>query len=274
MPIIENLPSDDYFAIEAASNSGLKMIRRSPAHFKYPEPSKKDTRAMEIGSAIHCAILEPEKFASHYLVAEADDRVSAFYKGLAKDVGSGRVLTRPEYRRILGMQESAYRNSRFRAYMKSPGRNELTVTSVDPVTGVPIKCRFDRKGDGMSALDLKKCQDARGSEFSKAIGNYGYYMQIAFYAFVWECETGEKMDCSSDFPLVAIEENSPHGVVLHDLDEVALELGRRHFREALDTYARCLDSGVWPGYEDESELTSVSNWMAGELLNEDGFGGV
>ena len=271
MPILENLPAEEYFAIEAASNSGLKLIRRSPAHFKYPEPVKRDSRAKEIGSAIHMALLEPEKFGKHYLVAESDDRVSAYYKGLAKDVGGDRVLTRPEYRRILGMQESAYRNSRFRRYMERSGRNELSVTTIDPATGVPIKCRFDRLGDSLFACDVKKCQDARGNEFAKAITNYGYYMQIPFYQHVWKCETGEDL---REFPLIAIEEDSPHAVVVHDLDEVALELGKLHFRQALDTYARCLDSGTWPAYEEESEVTSVTSWAANELLGDDMFGGV
>lgn len=272
--IHENLPFADYLAIDAASNSGLKKVRRSPAHFKYPEPQKKDSRAMEIGRAIHMAVLEPDLFRTTYHVAEADDRVSSFYKGLAKDFGGDLVLTRPEYRRVNGMLESAYRNQRFADLMRRSGRSELSVVTADPITGVPIKVRFDRKGDGLFALDLKKCQDARGSEFCKAIGNYGYYMQIPFYAYAWELETGEKMNCSRDFPIVALEEDSPHAVVLHDLDEIALELGRRHFRKALDDYARCRDAGEWTGYADQSEVTSVPSWMANELLDDEMFGGV
>ncbi len=262
MAIIENLPFDQYLAIEAASNSFLKDMRRSPAHARYKEAEDYDTRAKEIGSAIHMAILEPERFSEHYLIADADDRRSAHYKGLAQDVGGHRVLTRSEFRRIDGMQNSAYQNKRFAKLMSDPGRNELSVVSKDPVTGVAVKCRFDRKGDGMWALDLKKCQDARGSEFVKAVTNYGYYMQVAFYVAVWEWETGEKI---SYFPLVAIEEKAPHGVVMHPIDEVAMILGRKHFREALDSYARCLDSEVWPGYADEEEMISVTEWAATEL---------
>lgn len=269
--IYENMPAEEYFAIEAASNSGLKLVRRSPAHFKYREPGTGDTRAKQIGSAIHMALLEPEKFAKTYHVAEADDRVSAYYRGLAKDLGGAVVLTRPENRRIIGMQDAAYRNKRFAAMMQAPGRNELSVVTTDPATGVLIKCRFDRKLDSLPALDIKKCQDARGNEFAKAITNYGYYMQIAFYRHVWKCETGEDIP---EFPLAALEEDSPHGFVLHDLDEVALELGRLHFREALDTYARCLDSGIWPAYEEESEVTSVTSWAANELLGDEMFSGV
>lgn len=271
MPIYENMPAEDYFAIDAASNSGLKLIRRSPAHFKYREPGTGDTRAKQIGSAIHMALLEPEKFGAHYLVAESDDRVSSYYKGLAKDVGGHRVLTRPEHRRIVGMQDAAYANKRFKSYMQAPGRNELSVVTTDPETGATIKCRFDRKLDGLPAFDLKKCQDARGIEFAKAITNYAYYMQIAFYRHVWFCETGERI---SEFPIAAVEEDSPHGFVMHDLDEIALELGRIHFREALNTYAECKASGIWPAYADESEVTSVTGWAANELLDDDMFGGV
>lgn len=269
--IIENLPADEYFAIDAASNSGLKLIRRSPAHFKYPEPEKRDSRAKEMGSAIHMALLEPDLFAKTYHMAEADLRTDAYYRGMAKDFGGAVVLTRQEHRKVIGMQNAAYRNTRFAGYMKSLGRNELSVHTADDETGVPIKCRFDRMGDSIFAFDVKKCQDARGEEFTKPISNYGYYMQVAFYQHVWFCETGEKLE---EFPLIAIEEDSPHGVICHDLDEIALELGRIHYREALDTYARCRDSGIWPAYANESEYTSVTNWMQNQLVNDEAFGGV
>ena len=266
MPIIADLPFDQYLSIEAASNSFLKDMRRSPAHARYKEAEDYDTRAKEIGSAIHMALLEPDRFHEHYLIADADDRRSAKYKGLAMDVGGARVLTISEHKRILGMQDSAYQNKRFAKIMSMPGRNELTVVSKDPETGMPVKIRFDRKPDQPIAMDLKKCQDARGSEFVKAITNYLYYMQVAFYTDVWFWETGEKL---KSFPIAALEEKAPHGLVMHDLDEVAMILGRKHYREALDSYARCMDSGIWPGYEDDSECTSVTSWAAMEL--EEGF---
>lgn len=271
MSIIENMPSADYFAIEAASNSGLKLVMRSPAHFRYREPEDFDTRAKQIGTALHAALLEPEHFASHYLVAAVDDRRLAEYKGLAKDVGGDRVLTMSEHRRILDMQESLYRNKRASKLMQSPGRRELSVFTKDPITGVDVKCRFDFKGDGMTAADLKKCQDARGSEFVKVISSYGYYMQVAFYIDMWKWETGETI---KEFPIIALEEKAPHGCICHDLDEVALMLGRKHYREALNTYAECLEKGVWPNYADDSEVTSVTSWMAEELFDDTSMGGI
>lgn len=267
MPIYENMPEAEYFAIEAASNSGLKKIMRSPAHFRYPPPERGDKRNLEIGKAIHMALLEPGRFDAHYLVAESDDRKSAFYKGLAKDVGGDRVLTRIEHANISGMRRSAYANRRFAKLMQMSGRNELSVTATDPETGAPVKCRFDRKGDGMWALDVKKCQDARQNEFMRTITAYGYHMQVAFYTDVWFWATGEKMNASGAFPLVAIEEDSPHGCILHDLDDVAVMVGRAQYREALNTYARCLEKGEWPAYEDESTINSVSPWLADQIFD-------
>lgn len=263
--IYTGMPAEEYFAVEAASNSFLKDVRRSPAHAKHKEPEDYDTRNKEIGSAIHCALLEPDEFKTRYFLCEADKRTDAFYRGMAADHGGAFVLTRPEYKRITGMMLSAYRNKRFAKYMNEPGYNEISFFSVDPETGVPVKCRFDRLVTAGYALDLKKCQDARGVDFTKAITNYGYYQQVAFYMAVHEWETGERL---KKFPLAAVEEKAPHGFVMHDLDEVALILGRKHFREALNKYAECVESGVWPSYDSDSEVTSVTSWAAGELDEE------
>lgn len=270
MTIHYDLPSEDYFKIKAASNSVLKILKfQTPSHHMYREPEQHDTRAMQTGTALHCCVLEPDRFDNHYLVADCDDRRDALYRGLVKDVGdASRVLTRPEHRRVIGMRDSGWRNPQFRRYMESPGRTEVSVTTKDPVTGIEVKCRFDWLGDSLSALDVKKTQDASAELFRKAITNYGYYMQIPFYADVWFWETGERIDCTRDFPIAAFEEKAPHACVLHDLDDVALILGRKHYREALDTYARCLDSGVWPGYAYDRISNTVTDWAANELFEE------
>lgn len=270
MPIIENLSPEEYFAVEAASNSGLKLIRRSPAHFK--KGGKKATPNMERGSARHMCIFEHDRFHKHYHIAECDNRTRAEFKGLAKDVGADKVLTRDEFSSIMEGREAAFRNSRFRKMIEAPGRAELSVFTTDPVTGLPLKCRFDWKLDSMPALDLKSTTDARPAAFSKIITDLEYDAAVAFYAFVWEIETGEKINCSRDFPLAALENDTPNCLVMHDLDEVALMRGRKLFRDALTTMAECTETGVWGGYKNESEINSITSWAANEML--DGMEGV
>ena len=61
------------------SKSGLDLINRAPAHYyeRYLNPAanpQKETPALVIGSAVHCAVLEPEEFGKRYAVGPRVDR--------------------------------------------------------------------------------------------------------------------------------------------------------------------------------------------------------
>lgn len=62
----------DYFSVEALSNSGMKDLDVSPLRFwhKHINPDRKiddaATKAMTLGSALHCAVLEPGEFGKRY----------------------------------------------------------------------------------------------------------------------------------------------------------------------------------------------------------------
>jgi hypothetical protein len=67
-----NIPEEQYHSDEAISSHGLNALARSPLHYwsyyKNPErPTPKETPALKIGSAIHKAILEPDKFEKEYV---------------------------------------------------------------------------------------------------------------------------------------------------------------------------------------------------------------
>lgn len=269
--IIPNLSPKDYHGAPAIGSTGLKLIIRSPAHFRYQEPVEHDTRAKQIGTALHCAILEPDRFLTEYHVAKCDDRRDAAYKGLAKDIGGDRVLTLTEYRRIVNSQKSARANPAVCEMLDYPGRYELTVRTKCPETGVDVQCRFDKKLDDLRAFDLKKTQDARPGPFGRAIDNYGYHMSVAFYMDVWYWETGERI---TDMPLIAIEEKSPHAVVLHRLPDDWIQQGRYEYQQAIRIYADCLEKDEWPGYDEQECVAEMPGYRVYELENEQEIGGL
>ena len=41
----------------------------------------------------------------------------------------------------------------------------------------------------------------------------------------------------------------------------AVEEGRRANREAIDLYARCMETGVWPGYSDDIVTIGLPAWV-------------
>ncbi len=259
----DQLSNKQYHAADGISKSGLDLIMRSPAHYRFGE-RKEATRAMEIGTALHCAILEPERFATDYmLLRNVTDRRSSEYKEACKVWSSERVLTGLEADRVAGMQESAFSNPHLSQYLSVPGRCELSMFATDPETGVLVKCRFDKLTDSGFAVDLKKTQDLR--DFAKSVANYGYHMQAAFYLDVYKWATGDDL---SAFVFAAVEELLPHASAPFGLDEEALEIGRMLYRKALNTYAECLEADEWPGIACEPETIQLPSWYINQFEQE------
>ena len=256
----EQLSNEQYHQGAGVSKSGLDLIDRSPAHFK--AKAFESTRAMEIGTAIHCAVLEPSVYATQYAVIDCEDRRSAIYKAACKERDASLVLTQAEGDRISGMHDAVYAHGPARAIMDAPGRNELSVYAKDPETGVLVKCRFDRLLDCGIAADLKKTQDARPDAFTKAIDNYRYYVQAAFYMDVYRWATGEALQA---FKFIAIEESAPHGCRVYQIDDLSIEFGRMAYRSALNTYADCLAKDSWPAYAEDEQEIGISNWLVSKI---------
>jgi len=259
--LTKDLSNDAYHAHPAISKSGLDLITRSPAHYAYRAP-KEPTRAMEIGTAIHTALLEPERYAAQYQVVDCDDRRASVYKEAVKVHGSERVLTRAEADKITGMSASVQGNPHAQALLRHDLASfEVSIITKDPETGVDVKCRFDLLA-GNKALDLKKTQDARADAFAKSVANYRYMLQAAFYTDVYRWETGMELEA---FGFLVVEEEMPHASAIYVLDDTALEYGRMLYRKELNLYADCLDTGVWPSVDQTPQILSLPSWVYKEV---------
>jgi hypothetical protein len=69
--IVENMPFEEYLAVDAVSSTGLKLFARSAWHYKNrvdidPTPS------MLRGTLAHCAVLEPDALSQRYAVTPED----------------------------------------------------------------------------------------------------------------------------------------------------------------------------------------------------------
>lgn len=263
---VTDMPSDEYHRYPAISKSGLDLIERSPAHFRYREPSE-TTRPMEIGTAIHTAILEPDRFSHDYLLLrDVTDRRASEYRQAIKVHDSANVLTGDEADKVSGMQESVYANTSARALLESEGYNELSAFATDPETGLLLKCRFDLLTHGGIGVDLKKTQDVRPEKFSRSVYDYRYHVQDAFYSYVFALASGGVQ--LQAFKILAVEERMPHISQVYQLDSEAKAEGNRAFRRNLETYAKCFESGDWHGYNIESELLSLPTWIMSQIENE------
>jgi len=266
-----DMPNADYHGADGVSKSGLDLVERSPAHYRY-RVSKSATRGMELGTAIHTALLEPERFAVEYmLLRDVKDRRASEYKQAAKVYGSECTLTGPEADKVAGMQEAVYANPHARKLLEAEGWRELSGFVRDPETGILCRHRPDLLTTSGTMVDLKKTQDARPDAFSRAVYNYRYHVQAAFYMDQYFWMTGERVE---HFQFLAVEEELPHGVKIYTLDDDAIAIGREAYRANLRAYAECVETADWPCYDSEPELLSLPGWAVAQYENELEDGGI
>lgn len=242
---VKDMPNETYHALDGVSKSGLDKMARSPAHYKSMQ-FKSPTRAMAIGTAIHAAILEPERYKEDYFFTGCVDRIKPLYKHAVKaGKKSGRtddfVLTSPEAIKVRNMRSAVESNETAMHELNKEGDAELSAICTDPETGIQLRARYDFLNCDRVVVDVKKTQDLR--KFGRSVEDYRYNVQEMVYRHVYRTIAGEELD---KFYFLAVEEESPHSSAMFLLDDDHREIGEFYFRRDLIAYAECINSGKWP----------------------------
>lgn len=280
--VYSGITNDAYHSGEGISKSGLDLIGRSPLHYwaKYIDPNRvpqEPTPAMQLGTAIHAAVLEPDLFARDYVVVPtdaprrptrtqlaakkpSDDTVAAIiYWNDFDRANAGRtVISVDDYQTCSAIQENVRRHPAAQVLL-TDGEPELSVYWRDEQTGVLCKCRPDWMNYKANAIvDVKSCEDASPAGFQKSIIKYGYHVQAAWYLDGLKAATGH---APSAFIFAAFEKARPYATAFYYADEDMIELGRMLYRERLDLYAGCLKQNLWPGYSQQLVPISLPGWV-------------
>lgn len=261
---------DDYRALDATSASGLKVLSRSPAHYK-ASLSSPSTPSQRLGTAAHAAILEPDRFRREFVDTGVDDARKSEFKQAAKSIGE-RALKSTDYAAAVAMSAQVHANPRAAALLEhADTMTEAVVVAVDPETGVMVKCRFDAINPvTRRSADLKSCRDARPDQFLRAAYDYGYHISAALYVDAYRWATGDDLE----YEIIAVESAAPHLCRPLLYDETAIQEGRAECRRLLRAYADCMSRDVWPGYEywddDYSgvDVISLPTWRINQIENE------
>ena len=246
------LTSEDYHSLKAISPSRLKLLARSPLHFfdtylaedREPQPS---TPAMQLGSALHIAVLEPDLWDTSVAVpTHTFDRRTKVGKELAAEFerqAAVKIVLSPDDADTVRRMADAVRNHpAARFLLDLPGRREASYTWTDPGTGIECKTRPDwHSRDSRIVVDLKTTTDASRGEFSRSIANYDYHVQAAWNQAAIGAE---------QFLTIAIEKTRPFAVAVYPASGELIAAGQRRIDAAMHLLAECYASGNWPGYGD------------------------
>lgn len=196
--ITSSLTNSEYRAVKAWSKSDLDLIHKSSALIEWSRNAPSDgSEAVQLGTDLHCALLEPDEFAAQYIrQPEYDLRSSAgrasaehFRESMAS---SGRIImTASEYDLVCAMRDSVLAHPVARSLLTVSGKSEASIFwSRD---GIKLKSRPDRMPDiehfGPMIVDVKKVGDM--DHLEKSIHQFRYHVQDAFYSDAYQQLTGE-----------------------------------------------------------------------------------
>lgn len=263
----------DCCAAPSVSSSGLRTIwSQSPAHYFYaspynPNPPEPEERPhFSIGRAAHHLLYLGRKgFDDEFVVRPSewkDWRTAAAREWREQQIKSGRtIITDGELERITGMARALGAHPLVKSGILD-GAVERSLIWRDP-SGAWLKSRPDNipTGSGLFA-DLKTTESVSDESLERSLASFGYHMQAALVGMASEAVLNRPME---EFAFVWVEKSPPHCVRVTVLTGEDLERGRMQLRRAIDTFARCVATGEWPGPGNgrrDAEYLQLPAWAA------------
>lgn len=259
---------------------------------EHPEES---TPAKRLGSAIHCAILEPAIFPSRWITAgkcsaikrdgaECDLQGSltaaAFFREgrttslvnrwfcktkshappeAAPPVGA-EILTL-EDKNVLDLVVAAVREHKVAARVLTGGLAEHEVHWTHEETGLACRGRLDYLKP-TELVDLKSTREGTVGGFSREVAARLYYAQVAWYHD--GAIAAKKLQPDAALPIiVAASTSEPYDVAVFRLTKVAYQAGQILYRDFLLKYKDCMTAGYWPGIAPGLLDLDLPKWAPG-----------
>jgi len=257
-PGIHSLPAERYFSSAGVSKSMLDILaEKTPAHLKcYIEGEREpETPAMQFGTVLHRALLEPDTFNDSFYVRPEGMRFTT-KDGIAwKEAHSDKpILTEDESASIFAMLSSVHMHP-FSKRLLAGGICEQSIFVIDQ-DGTLRKSRLDMLTAGTVIPDIKTCDSAALDNFERNISRYRWHVQAAYY--IDNCKLAG-IDKQTFF-FIAVEKSPPYAVRCLQLDDESVGIGRTLYRRDLAIYRQCVESGIWPAWSDGFETCSLPAW--------------
>lgn len=252
----------EYERIEAVNISLLLEGLHSWAHFKHAKDcGTEDTPALMLGRAVHLAVFEPADFATgviakpHFEGKGSRKQTQDFMREHQDKI----ILTPADYENCQCMQRAMQADAEIRSMLEAPGKGEIAFVWTDAETGLLCKGRLDRFcrwQDYSLVLDVKTVQDAREYAFARDVAKFHYHVKASWYlAGLRALAPVERR-----FVWLAIEKEPPYAHCMYEPDEGSLNEGEAVWKRLIAQYAKCKESGVWPGYQSGIHPLALPRW--------------
>ncbi|EPM9137812.1 exodeoxyribonuclease VIII [Escherichia coli] len=268
--IYYGISNENYHAGPGVSKSQLDDIADTPALYLWRKNAPVDTtktKTLDLGTAFHCRVLEPEEFSNRFIVApEFNRRTNAGKEEekafLMECASTGKtVITAEEGRKIELMYQSVMALPLGQWLVESAGHAESSIYWEDPETGILCRCRPDKIIPEFHwIMDVKTTADIQ--RFKTAYYDYRYHVQDAFYSDGYEAQFGVQPTFVFLVASTTIE-CGRYPVEIFMMGEEAKLAGQQEYHRNLRTLSDCLNTDEWPAIK----TLSLPRW-AKEYAND------
>lgn len=233
---------------EKISKSGLDLIHKSPLHYweRYLNPAhqEKTTPALTLGSAVHCAVLEPSEFGKRYAVAPQVDKRTKEGKLLFEQFEASTqgltIISKDDSIVCERIMEAVQRHDEAALLLSKINKVEQVLEFQD------MKCKPDGICEALHLLiDLKTTEDASATAFGRSALKYRYDVQAAFYSDIYEAVYGHRPE---GFIFIAVEKTPPYAVAVYVIEDADIENGRQKYKADLEVWRECKLTNNWKGF--------------------------
>lgn len=250
---------EQYLQIKGLSHTGMKALAISPLRYWHlfvnpDRPVTESTPAQKLGTALHCAVLEPEEFPNRYVEALDETKYPGALrtiehlrdylrkggetpKGTKKDDVIKQVLAMDPEAPVWDVITSEYGRINTGKIMLFPDEWERVtgmaaavtaepfvqqvmktgraeVTKLGELEGIPVKCRLDWVNDEW-VIDLKTLAAPKNKPIDKAVALAIMNEQYYRQAYLYRTLCGRKR-----FAFVFVESEPPYDVRVRELGPV------------------------------------------------------
>jgi exodeoxyribonuclease VIII len=258
--IILDMPSEVYHALPRLSNSKMSDFLRSPRYLQaVGKRPRKSTNPMSAGTMLHCALLEPAKFAARYLPVDLDRKGTKEWKALEQANPGKELVKTHEYEEIIECTKYVRENDAVRKlFSQGVPQTEVTITWTAEL-GIAAKARLDLISPGSHLVDLKLTHEV--DKFERTAFSYGYHRQAAWY--LRAAIAADVADENTPFYFVCVESDFPYEMRIYQASDDFISAGNREIEGILADYAQCLQTNEWPDRVGPWQL-DLPKWARGE----------
>ena len=270
---------------EKLSVSGLKEFSKSLQHYlDYKNRIKESTDAMRFGTALHTAVLEPEKFDDEICVIDEIPAIKQIKKGWPKAASMKKmwlsvtllleepktVITKEQLEIIKSMHEAIFKHPVASQLIAKGKEKEIWLKGKLPCNhgDIDIHGKADVVHDGKAkiCIDLKTIADATIDKIEYSIKEYMYHWQAYFYREMLLQERGE------DFQMlfIFVDKTDKHNIQVIDLDEYWYTVAEEQIQPLLNDFYKYLAEGeekLYKGYSNTIKTIKCPGWLKNKSFN-------